>query len=255
MTEIFIFIIGLAIGISINYLADVLPVKRRLVAPFCLSCGTQQRPFSYFIWPRRCKSCGRRRPFRTWAVELVFSVAAVRLWSSPPERLGFLVGLVVLAFLGLVAIIDLEHRLILHPVSLVGAALGLVIGIWLNGIKNTLIGGSFGFAIMLALYYFGAFLMGWLARKRGQVLEEEALGFGDVILSGVIGLLLGWPGIMVGLILTVLIAGIVSFIYLLLKLFTRKYRFDMAVPYGPFLISSAILLLYFRNFILQFLGW
>jgi len=185
----------------------------------------------------------------------VFSVAAVRLWNSPPERLGFLVGLVVLAFLGLVAIIDLEHRLILHPVSLVGAALGLVIGIWLNGIKNTLIGGSFGFAIMLALYYFGAFLMGWLARKRGQVLEEEALGFGDVILSGVIGLLLGWPGIMVGLILTVLIAGIVSFIYLLLKLFTRKYRFDMAVPYGPFLISSAILLLYFRNFILQFLGW
>ena len=254
MTNIYIFILGLAIGISINYLADVLPIKRRLVHPFCLSCGTEQGPFNYFIWPRRCESCGMRRSLRTWIVEIVFSLAAVWLWNSPPESLGFLVGVVVLAFLGLVAIIDLEHRLILHPVSLVGAGLGAAVGIWINGTRNTLIGGLFGFAIMLALYYFGAILMGWLARKRGQVLEEEALGFGDVILSGVIGLLLGWPGIMVGLILTILISGIVSFIYLLLKIFTRKYRFDMAIPYGPFLISAAILLLYFRDFVLKFLG-
>jgi leader peptidase (prepilin peptidase) / N-methyltransferase len=255
MTSILIFIIGLAIGISINYLADVLPVKRRFVPPFCQSCGAQQIAFNYFVWPRRCESCGRRRPLRTWVVELVFSVVAVWLWNSPPESFGFSVGLIVLAFLGLVAIIDLEHRLILHPVSLVGAMLGLVIGIWLNGIKNTLLGGFFGFAIMLALYYFGAFLMKWLARRRGQVLEEEALGFGDVILSGVIGLLLGWPGIVVGLILTILIAGIVSFIYLLFKVITRNYRFDMAVPYGPFLISTSILLLYFRETILHYLGW
>jgi len=255
MTHIFIFILGLATGISINYLADVLPVKRRLAAPFCLSCGIGQKPLNYFIWPRRCDTCGKRRSLRTWAVEFVFSAAALWLWNSPSESLGFFVGFVVLSFLGLVAIIDLEHRLILHPVSLVGAALGLVIGIWFNGIRDTLLGGLFGFAIMLALYYFGAFLMGWLARRRGQVLEEDALGFGDVILSGVIGLLLGWPGIVVGLILTILIAGIVSFLYLILKMITRKYRFDMAVPYGPFLISAAILLLYFRGFILQYLGW
>jgi leader peptidase (prepilin peptidase)/N-methyltransferase len=163
--------------------------------------------------------------------------------------------MVLLGFFGLVAIIDLEHRLILHPVSVVGAVLGLAIGIWVNGIKYTLLGGVAGFTIMLVLYYLGAIVMKWLARRRGQVLEEEALGFGDIILSGVLGLLLGWPGIIVGLILTILIAGIVSFVYLILALMTRRYRFDMAIPYGPFLISGAILLLFFSDFVLRYLIW
>ncbi len=255
MAEFFVIILGLAIGVSVNYLADVLPVKRRLIAPICLFCGAEQKPFNYFIWPRRCEACGRHRSLRTWVVELIFGAASIWLWVSPPERLGFLAGLIVLAFLGLVAIIDLEHRLILHPVSMVGAVLGLVIGIWLNGLKTTLLGGVVGFILMLVLYYFGAILMGWLARRRGQVLEEEALGYGDVILSGVIGLLLGWPGVIIGLILTILIAGIVSFIYLLLALITRRYRYDMAIPYGPFIISATILLIYFRDFILRYLSW
>jgi leader peptidase (prepilin peptidase)/N-methyltransferase len=130
-----------------------------------------------------------------------------------------------------------------------------VTGIWLHGTKSTLLGGVAGFAVMLVLYYLGTILMGWLARKRGQILEEEALGFGDVNLSGVLGLILGWPGILIGLVLTILIAGVVSFVYLLVAVITRRYRYDMAVPYGPFLISGAIALLFFRDFILKYLGW
>jgi leader peptidase (prepilin peptidase)/N-methyltransferase len=248
-------ILGWLTGILVNYLADILPVKRRLVAPICLHCGATQVPTSYFLWPRRCEACGRRRSRRTWFVELAFIAVALWLWNSPPEKFGFVAGMILLGFFGLVAIIDLEHRLILHPVSVVGAVLGLAIGVWLNGIKDTLLGGVAGFTIMLVLYYLGAIVMKWLARKRGQILDEEALGFGDIILSGVLGLLLGWPGVIVGLILTILIAGIVSFVYLILALMTRRYRFDMAIPYGPFLISGAILLLFFSDFVLRYLIW
>jgi leader peptidase (prepilin peptidase)/N-methyltransferase len=255
MTDIFIAILGWFTGALVNYMADTLPVKRRLGDPICLYCGAKQRYLDYFIWPRRCKACGRRRSLRSWLVELAFVLVALWLWNSPPEKFGFLAGLIILAFFGLVAIIDLEHRLILHPVSGVGAILGMAIGIWLNGIISTLLGGAVGFAIMLILYYLGAFLMSWVARRRGQALNEEALGFGDVILGGVLGLLLGWPGIVIGLILTILIAGIVSFIYMISALLTRRYRFDMAIPYGPFLISGAILLLFFRDFILRYLTW
>lgn len=255
MAEIFIAILGWFTGALVNYLADILPVKRRLVDPICQYCGEKQRLLNYFIWPRRCEACGRRRSLRSWLVELVFILIALWLWNSPPEKFGFLAGLVILAFFGLVAIIDLEHRLILHPVSGVGAVLGLAIGIWLNGIISTLLGGVVGFTTMLILYYLGAFLMSWFARRRGHALDEEALGFGDVMLGGVLGLLLGWPGIGVGLILTILIAGIVSFIYMILALMTRRYHFDMAIPYGPFLISGAILLLFFRDFVLRYLTW
>lgn len=256
MAAYFLFtIIGLAAGILVNYLADVLPAKRQLIAPICLFCGKEQSLFNYFIWPRRCEHCGKRRSLRTWVIEALFIASTLWLGFSQPPEIGFFAGIILLIFFGLVVVIDLEHRLILNPVSLVGAFIGLMIGINLHGLKSTLLGGIAGFCAMLILYYFGAALMSWLARRRGRELDEEALGFGDVNLGGILGLLLGWPGILIGLILTVLIAGIVSFIYLIYSLVTRRYRFDLAIPYGPFLISSAVALLFFRDFVLKHLGW
>jgi leader peptidase (prepilin peptidase)/N-methyltransferase len=81
-----------------------------------------------------------------------------------------------------------------------------------------------------------------------------ALGFGDVNLSGVLGLLLGWPAILVGLLLAVLLAGIVSLIYLIIMLALRRYRLFTALPYGPFLIAGAGLIIFFRDGVIRLLG-
>ena len=72
------------------------------------------------------------------------------------------------------------------------------------------------------------------------------MGFGDVNLSAVIGLLLGWPAILAGLILAILLGGAVSLVYLMYKLITRRYEAFSAIPYGPFLVASTVILLYFR---------
>ena len=256
MLSIFaVFLIGLATGAIVNYLSDVLPIKRQLVAPICLHCEARQSVVNYFFWPRRCKVCGRQRKFRAYVVELVLAISALWLWLYPPENIGFVTGILLLMYFGLVTVIDIEHRLILNPVSLVGAAMSLIIGTWLHGLKTTLVGGIIGFLAMLFLYFFGGVLMNWLARRRGKVLDEDALGFGDVNLSGILGLLLGWPGVMIGLILTILLAGVFSLLYLLGALLTRSYRMNMSIPYGPFLISSAFILLFFREYVLQYLGW
>jgi prepilin signal peptidase PulO-like enzyme (type II secretory pathway) len=120
-------------------------------------------------------------------VEAVFIVAAVWLSLSPPSQLGFYAGMLLLVYFGIVVIIDMEHRLILHVVSAAGAVLGLILGTWLHGLVPTLIGGAAGFAAMLFFYYLGALLVRWMSRRRGDPQPEEALGFGDVTLSG------GWP--------------------------------------------------------------
>jgi leader peptidase (prepilin peptidase)/N-methyltransferase len=151
---------------------------------------------------------------------------------------------VLLIYFGVVAIIDLEHRLILHPVSLVGVGLGTVFGFWRHGLQATLFGGAVGFGSMLLLYGLGKLFAQGLSRLRKQAIEEEALGFGDVTLSGIVGLLLGWPGILVGLVLAILIGGVVSLLYLLAMLITRRYRPFTAIPYGPFLIVAALILLF-----------
>ena len=168
------------------------------------------------------------------------------MWANPPQRFNFTTGLILLAYFGVVIVIDLEHRLILHPVSLVGAILGLTVGIWLHGVQATLIGGVVGFGAMLGLYFLGGLIMNLVAKRRGETLDEDPLGFGDVNLSGVLGLLLGWPGIIMGLFLTIFLGGAASLLYLLAMLAMRRYRPNLALPYGPFLVGSAIILLYLR---------
>lgn len=243
-------IIGWLAGALVNYLSDVLPWKRSLSAPFCLECQEEIPWTNYLFWPRRCLHCGRVRAWRVWLVEA--SALAVSIWLalSPPENLGYWLGMVLWIFFGVVAVIDLEHRLILHPISLVGACLGLGVGIYLHGLVETLLGGIAGFGIMYLFFGLGIVFMKISSRMRGQPVEEDALGFGDVNLSGVLGLMLGWPGILVGLTIAIVLGGIVSLLYLLITIITRRYHAFTAIPYGPFLIAAAIALLFFRGYLL-----
>jgi leader peptidase (prepilin peptidase)/N-methyltransferase len=247
-------LLGLIAGIGVNYLADVFPYKRRLVVPFCHHCQAQYSLLNYAVWPRRCENCNHRRSWRALAVEALYLGGAIWLWLSPPPNLGFALAFILLIYFGIVVLIDLEHRLIMHPVSLAGAVLGLGIGTWLHGIGSTLLGGAAGFGIMLALYGLGYLFARGLARLRGETIDEEALGFGDVNLMGVLGLILGWPGVLVGLILAILIGGLVSGIYMIGMLITRRFRAFTAIPYGPFLVAGALALLFFRASLLEYIG-
>lgn len=244
-------LIGLLAALMVNYLADILPVRRKLASPICLNCGQKQPLVNYLFWPRRCKNCRQRRTPRTWVVEGLGVMLAVWVWNSPEaqQRLGLFWGAVVLIYFAVIVVIDYEHRLILHPTSLFGAGLGLLIGIVLNGIPVTLIGGLVGYGLMLGLYYLGALFTKLMARLQGRTIDEVALGFGDVNLTGVLGLMLGWPNVVIALFLSVLSAGLVGAVLLLAQMISRKYRsFMLAMPYGPFLILGAFLMLFLPMF-------
>jgi prepilin signal peptidase PulO-like enzyme (type II secretory pathway) len=245
---------GWLCGALVNYIADVLPLRRRLAKPFCIQCDSTQPWLNYLLWPRKCSTCGLRRNIRVWVVEIVYIAASVWMSIKPPVKVGFWMGLVILGFLGVVLLIDLEYRLIMHPVSIFGVVFGLVVGFINVGWWRSILGGVAGFAVMGLFYLLGVFIMKMVSRKRGQLVDDVALGFGDVNLSGVLGLMLGWPAILIGLVLAVFIAGIVSLVYIIIKLFTRKYHAFMALPYGPFLVIGALVLIYFRDLILQLLG-
>jgi leader peptidase (prepilin peptidase)/N-methyltransferase len=238
---------GWAVGILVNTLADILPRRRRMTRPFCLNCAETLDWKNYLIWPRRCPKCGEKRRVRVAMVEILLGVVGIWLWSSGYSGWQFLANLVLLGYLGLVAVVDIEHRLILHSISLAGGVLGILYGTWLHGLGRTLLGGAIGFVLMLGLYLLGFVFIKLRAKRRGEEPPEDALGFGDVNLSGVAGLLLGYPGVLAGLVLTILIAGAVSLGYLLLALLRRRYEANLAIPYGPFIVASTVWLLYFRE--------
>lgn len=245
---------GWLMGVVVNYLADVLPLRRRLTQPFCIQCDSRQSWRSYFIWPRICPVCGHKRGLRVWIVEAFYVLASVLLSLHSPDHIGYWLGLILLGFFGVVVIIDLEYRLIMHPVSIFGAVLGSVVGILRVGWLKTLEGGAAGFAVMWLLYMLGVLIIKLVGKARGQPVNDVALGFGDVNLGGVLGLMLGWPLILVGLVVAVLIAGVVSVVYILIKLIRGQYQALMAIPYGPFLVTGAGLLIYFSDALLKLLG-
>jgi leader peptidase (prepilin peptidase)/N-methyltransferase len=203
---------------------------------------------------KKCPNCGIHRAFRTWIVQAAVTGIAIWMWFTPQPRIGFFLGMLIVLYFGVVVVIDLEHHLILHPVSLAGGLLGLGIGVLLHGITATLFGGLAGLGIMFILYLFGNAFAILASRLRGVSLDEGAMGFGDVTLSGVLGLMLGWPGIIMGLVIGIVIGGVVSLIYLVGSLLLRRYRAFTAIPYGPFLVAGAVLLLFFQGIMLTNLG-
>lgn len=251
---ILVVFIGWLCGILINYVSDVMPYKRRLATPFCTNCEEPQPLLNYLFWPRRCPHCSTLRTRRSWVVEIATILIAIWLWEQSNLVLGFWVSILVVIYFGIVVVIDLEHHLIMHPVSLVGGILALVIGFQLHGLLDTILGGLAGFGAMLVLYILGALFARFIVRRSREGFNDEALGFGDVILGGILGLLLGWPAIIAGLFFAILLAGGVSIIYLILSVLTRKYRAFTFIPYGPFMIAGAAALIFFGRYFASTLG-
>src|SRR5215216_4311441 len=251
-------VFGWFAGLFINYVSDVLPFTRRFSQPTCPECQT---PFSWadYLTLRACRKCGKSRSLRTWLVQILTTASFVYFWLFPSKSLGIPLGMIVIIYFGIITVIDLEHRLILHPTSLAGAVLGLIVGTVIHsradglllGAAKSLLGGLFGFGVMFLLYQFGALVARIRARKMqaaGQADdEEEALGGGDVYLAGVLGLMLGWPFIVRALILGILLGGLFSIVLLLTLVVRRRYSNEALmtfIPYGPYFIISAFYLLF-----------
>jgi leader peptidase (prepilin peptidase)/N-methyltransferase len=249
-TVIIPLILGWLSGWLVNYFADGLPLTRKLSHPACPACQTKVK-WSDYLFFRECSHCGKRRNLRTFIIQFLMVVATVWIWIFPGQALPFPLGFILLIFLAVVLIIDLEHRVILHPISIIGAILSLAIGIFLRsgqsltfGITSTLLGGATGFGIMLVFYFLGEVFVKRMAKKRGLSSDEVALGFGDVNLSGILGLLLGWQLIFVCLFFAILVGGLVSLVIIVGMLIAKKYKAFTAIPYAPFLILSAVYFLF-----------
>ena len=252
-------VVGWLSGWAVNYLADTLPRTRRLSAPACAHCD-HRYPWLVYLLFRACPNCGERRGIRPWLVQAAMLALSFYTWLKP-HRMGYALGMLLLTYFVVVVVIDLEHRLILHPTSIVGALLALGIGIWLQGIVPTVKGGLGGFGIMLVLYYLGVLFSKYRARRMraaGQETDaEEALGGGDVILAGILGFVLGWPIIWFGLLLGILLGGVVGVLLLATMLVRGHYgrqALMVFMPYGPYFILSAFFILFLPNWIVGAMG-
>jgi len=221
---------------------------------------------SFVAQKGKCRSCRERLSWQYLLVELVggllfvFVPLALRsffvVWNPAWGLLtvSFLSALWVAVFvlLLIVIIVDMRHFIIPNGINALLALLGVVwvLAIWRLGVFDVFYGGSFlqHYAALLPSpigggvlsYVFGALagviffgLLVFLSRGR-------AMGMGDVKLIGALGLLFGWPDILLIIILSFLLGALVSVVLMLRGTKTLSDR----VPFGPFIVLAATIVFF-----------
>lgn len=121
----------------------------------------------------------------------------------------------------LIAVIDLEHRLVLNGILLPSSILALIAS-WLAAgppLLNAFIGCTVGFGL------FAVLAAAW----------PGAMGGGDVKLAGLIGLIAGFPEVLVALTCGIMAGGVAAAFLLATRVNGRRSY----IPYAPFLVFGA----------------
>ena len=242
-------LLGIVIGSFLNVCIDRLPAGKSLLYPpsHCDACQHRLSPkdlvpvFSYLRQRGHCRYCRVVIPRRLLWVEVGSGLLFAFTYWRYDLSAEFVVITAYCCLFIVLGVIDLEHKLILNKIVYPAVVVAVIISILLPwpGIillpwpeaLNGVIGGGVGFAFLLipALIYRGG--MGW----------------GDVKLAALIGLITGFPLVFVALLMGVILGGLVAGILLLLKIKKRKEP----IPFGPFLTVTAIVTLLWGNNILN----
>jgi prepilin signal peptidase PulO-like enzyme (type II secretory pathway) len=224
--------VGAGLGVLLEFLARRLSGE---TSPACPGCGTSEQGPS---WLALLRALGRSRPpcrgCGSWALSwlagltplsaMLFAVLASR-WPLGPTLVTLSLYAAVLL---LVAVVDLRHRLVYpqltYPVSAVAIVLTpmvLDLPAW-SSLLGALAGG-------------GVFLLIFLA-ARAAYGRSDALGFGDVMIAGLIGSMVGFPEVSSALLLGALFGGLGA---ALVGLIQRSRRAHFA--YGPALCLGGLI--------------
>lgn len=236
--KVVIFIAGLAVGSFLNVVALRYLKKQSVVLPssHCPKCLTPLKFWdlipllSYLLLKGRCRYCGEAISPVYPLVELITGV--IFLWSY--LVFGFslqsLEFVVLGSFLIVLSIIDFKECILPDKIVFYNLIAGIILKI------GYLISGS---NISILLYSLAGALIGFLFFYIIFLIYPEGMGGGDVKLSFVLGLFVGFPLVFLWLFLSFFLGSIGGVLYLL----TLRKRFKEPLPFGPFLALSALITL------------
>jgi prepilin signal peptidase PulO-like enzyme (type II secretory pathway) len=152
----------------------------------------------------------------------------------------WLVWILIISYYGVVCWVDICQRRIPFFLILVGAAITGWIGIKTHGWQSALLGAAFSLGVFVIIFMMGKLWAGWKQQRQGRDALAQAFGFGDVLLAGVNGLLLGWPLIMTGILAGVAFTGIFILFRIGLAMLRREPWRERAIPLAPFLSAGVL---------------
>ncbi len=233
-------LLGLSVGSFLNLCSDRLPRDQSIIRPGsrCDSCHRSLKaidlvPVFSYVWLRgRCRYCGAGIPIRLPVLEFATAVIFGLLAWHYGLSLELAIALIYASLFLLIFAIDLEQGLILNVVVLPAVVLAFVFSFFWAGfdefwpevgpgfVVSSLLGGATGFGLMMLPY----------------LISRGGMGAGDVKLAALIGLVTGFPLVLVALLVGIVAGGLVAATLLVSRLVRRKDP----IPFGPFLAMGAM---------------
>jgi len=229
-------VVGACLGSFANVLIHRLPRDQQVVKgrSHCPHCNVQIAWYdnlpviSWLLLRARCRHCRGPIAWRYPAVELaVAALAAACLWWQGPTWAA-LHAFVLLALLLVIAVVDWEHMIIPHSLTITGMVAGLALAPFAGpGLPAAILGLLAGGGVVLALSEGYRLLRG-----------QPGMGGGDVMLMGMVGAFLGpWPAA------AVLGAGaLLGTLYVAIR-GAGRLTGTAKLPFGTFLAGGAAVVL------------
>ena len=233
--------LGVCIGSFLNVCIDRLPEGGSVLSPpsHCPHCerrltGLELIPILSYIFLRgQCKDCGGKIPLRVIAVELGTGIIFLLIWLRFGQSWETLLYSLYGALLVVIGVVDLENQRVLNVLIYPAIGVGLLMIPILH--NNTL-------WMQLA-----GVLMGFGALFLIAVLAPGAMGMGDVKLTIFLGIILGFPEIIIALFIAFVSGGFVAGVLLALKKIKRKDP----IAFGPYLAFAGFITLLYGSQILE----
>lgn len=155
------------------------------------------------------------------------------------ENITLLKYLIITPFLLSIFKIDYNYKIIPNRINLVLFEIGLVF-LFVQGIININIAINMILGMLIGA---GAFML--ITIIGGLATKKDSMGWGDVKLMGVLGLLLGVTNITIVMVLSFFIGAIISIVLLIFKK-VKEY-----IPFGPFIVLASFLIMLIPNDIIM----
>lgn len=215
----------------------------------CPSCGHQLAWYdllplaSWLMLRGRCRYCSQRISWQYPALELTL---ALLFALAPVGAGGVAVAVYLAASLLLVAAATYDARWMELPDSI--SWLLLAIGV-LRLVGDSLGTGEWGSVLLNGIV--GAAVAGGFFGLQYLLSRGRWIGSGDVILGVAAGLLVGWPGSLLALVVAYVVGGVVATPLLAMK----RRGWSSAVAFGPFIALGTWVALRYGQPLTQLLGW
>ncbi len=259
LITLYIAAFGLVIGSFLNVCIYRIPTGQSIISPpsHCTGCDTRLKAldlvpvFSWILLRGKCRYCGARVSARYPIVEGLTSLVFVLLYFRFSISVEFLVAIVLSILLICEAFVDYDLKIIPNEFVVAGMLSGAALFVYNLFYQVDMYGDRAWYNPIIGIVS-GAGTLLLVAVVGSVVYKTDAMGMGDVKLLAVVGLFLGWRLTLVALLLSVLLAAIVSLVLILVK----KVNIKSEVPFGPFIaIGTFIAMLYGWNIIEFYLGF